>query len=163
MDKKELLNDIQKSFSDVALEDGIGIWEAVAIDNYLVGNEYKLLKSKDERFEWNKITFDNTLQFEWSFPFWDAKGTTFILPKVLQLALMLEEENDDQIPDWQYILAGICQRKQHHLFNDKQKNTIQNFLNYQKQKSPKNDWDEYDLLAFDDLIERLSEENLKKI
>ena len=39
-------------------------------------------------------------------------------------------------------------------FNYKQKNTIQNFLNYQKQKSPKNDWDEYDLLAFDDLIER---------
>lgn len=154
MDKNELMNDIQNSFRDVALEDGIGIWEAEAIDNYLVGNEYELLKCKDERVDWNNITFDYTNQFEMTFAFWDAKGTTFILPKVLQLALMLEEENEDQIPDWQYILEGICQRKQQHLFNDKQKNTIQNFLNYQKQKSPKNDWDEYDLLAFDDLIER---------
>ncbi len=154
MDKTELLNDIQKSFSDVALEDGIGIWEAEAIDNYLVGNEYELLKSNDERVDWNNITFDYTIQFEMTFAFWDAKGTKFILPKVLQLALMLEEENEHQIPDWQYILEGICQRKQQHLFNYKQKNTIQNFLNYQKQKSPKNDWDEYDLLAFDDLIER---------
>ncbi|WP_407404116.1 DUF6714 family protein [Chryseobacterium sp.] len=148
------MNDIQNSFRDVALEDGIGIWEAEAIDNYLVGNEYELLKCKDERVDWNNITFDYTNQFEMTFAFWDAKGTTFILPKVLQLALMLEEENEDQIPDWQYILEGICQRKQQHLFNDKQKNTIQNFLNYQKQKSPKNDWDEYDLLAFDYLIER---------
>lgn len=154
MDKNELMNDIQNSFRDVALEDGIGIWEAEAIDNYLVGNEYELLKSKDERVDWNNITFDYTNQFEMTFAFWDAKGTTFILPKVLQLALMLEEENEDQIPDWQYILEGICQRKQQHLFNDKQKNTIHNFINYQRQKSPKNDWDEYGLLAFDDLIQR---------
>lgn len=154
MDKNELMNDIQNSFRDVALEDGIGIWEAEAIDNYLVGNEYELLRSKDERVDWNNITFDYTNQFEMTFAFWDAKGTKFILPKVLQLALMFEEENEDQIPDWQYILAGICQRQQQHLFNDKQKNTIQNFINYQKQKSAKNEWDEYDLLAFDDLIER---------
>ena len=154
MNKKELLNDIQKSFSDVALEDGIGIWEAEAIDNYLVGNEYELLKSNDERVDWNNITFDYTNQFEMTFAFWDAKGTTFILPKVLQLALMLEEENEEQIPDWQYILAGICQREQQHLFNDKQKNTILHFLNYQKQKSAENEWDECDSLALDSLIER---------
>lgn len=135
MNKEQLLDLLQNNFKEIVLAEGIGIWEAEAIDNYLVGQEYENLKSKDERVDWNKISFDFTSQFEWTFPFWDTKGTLFILPKVLQITLLLEDTNEDQLPDWQYILNGIYEKGWQTIFSQEQKDTIVHFLDYQKKRT----------------------------
>ena len=57
MKLEELKKEIEIAFADVKLEDGIGYYEAAAIDDYLSANskEYKALKAKDERQDWKKM------------------------------------------------------------------------------------------------------------
>lgn len=78
------------AFADVTLGDGIGFWEANAIDDYLlpISEEYLTEKALDERFDFRKV-FDFIEKYE-SYPsnihcFMDAKGLHFYLPVFLLL------------------------------------------------------------------------------
>ena len=78
------------AFADVTLGDGIGFWEANAIDDYLLptSEEYLKEKEKDERFDFRKV-FEFVEKFD-DYPsnihcFMDAKGLYFHLPVMLLL------------------------------------------------------------------------------
>ncbi len=86
------------AFADVTLGDGIGFYEANAIDDYLLPTFEEYLKEKalDERFDFRKV-FDFVEKFE-SYPsnihcFMDAKGLHFYLP----VFLLLSDEDYKQI------------------------------------------------------------------
>jgi hypothetical protein len=78
------------AFADVTLGEGIGFWEADAIDDHLLptSEEYLIAKVQDERLDFRKV-FDFVAKFE-SYPsqihcFMDAKGLHFHLPVILLL------------------------------------------------------------------------------
>lgn len=79
------------AFADVTLDDGIGFWEADALDDHLLptSKEYLIAKAQDERFDFRKV-FDFVEKFD-VYPsqihcFMDAKGLHFYLPVHLLLA-----------------------------------------------------------------------------
>lgn len=76
--------EIYSAFKDVKLEDGIGYYEAGALDNYLQPSDekYKLEKAKDERDDWRELLTDiREVDFVSDrHCFMDAKGLRFYLP-----------------------------------------------------------------------------------
>jgi hypothetical protein len=87
---EKIKQQIFKAFADVKLEDGIGYYEAGAIDDYLKPTDaaYIAEKARDEREDWTKVfamlesegmhNFDNDKS-----SFMDAKGLHFHLPILL--------------------------------------------------------------------------------
>ena len=81
---QKIETEIYSAFKYVALEDGIGYYEAEAIDNFWHPSEsrYQAEREKDERFDWTKLLDDFSNNHLGSFPhcFMDAKGLRFYLP-----------------------------------------------------------------------------------
>ena len=93
--KSQIIREIYRAFENVTLEDGVGLWEGLAQDNYLQGKEYENLKVKDERLDWQKIPIVDIYKCSSSISFHDAKGMRFHLGLYLLFALdvFLEEED----------------------------------------------------------------------
>lgn len=76
------------AFADVRLGEGIGLWEADAIDDYLspTDEKYIIAREKDERLDFRKVynsAKKSNLDY-WYGPFYmDAKGLHFFLPNLL--------------------------------------------------------------------------------
>lgn len=89
---------IYKAFKNVTLDDGIGFWEAKAMDDYFSpeSQEYQEERAKDERTDWRKVVqlFDNTEEnYNSAVPsFMDVKGLRFFLPVLLSLGYFGELE-----------------------------------------------------------------------
>ncbi len=90
MKLEKLKKEIEIAFADVKLGNGIGYYEAAAIDDYLRVNskEYQNLKAKDEREDWRKtLVFvrdkDKNFLDSFRYHFMDAEGLHFFLPILL--------------------------------------------------------------------------------
>lgn len=95
--KAQLIGEIYKAFEGVALEEGVGLWEGLALDDRLEGTTaYEQLKAKDERNDWKKIPILRLYECSSSLSFFDAKGMRFHLGLFLLFALdvFLEEEDE---------------------------------------------------------------------
>lgn len=90
------------AFADVRLEDGIGLFEADCVDDYLAADsdEYQRWRAQDERHHWEKVLFlmENRIKGKSfaqiarfhtfsGFTFMDGKGRRFALPYYLLWAL----------------------------------------------------------------------------
>jgi hypothetical protein len=96
--KNKMTPRIDKAFKNVKLYDGIGYWEANAIDDYLSpeSEEYQEEKAKEERDDWRKVVqlFENDDQ-SYNYLancFMDANGLRFFLPVLLTLGYFGEIE-----------------------------------------------------------------------
>lgn len=142
MTKENLINKIQYAFKEVRLDNGIGIWEAQGLDNYASESEILSLRKKDERDDWNKITYQDLADCESSLSFFDAKGMRFCLPKFLIFDI-LEEQVFKEIgilsPDVLFTLAyeidSEYHKKRFSLFNAKQVQSVVFFLEYKLQNT----------------------------
>ena len=90
---------IYKAFKDVKLEDGIGFWEANAMDDYFApeSREYQEERAKDERTDWRKVAemisnWDDENYNSLAHCFMDVKGLRFSLPVLLSLGYFGEIE-----------------------------------------------------------------------
>ncbi len=96
--KTQLIGKIYAAFTGVTLEDGIGIWEGLALDDRLEHTAaYKRLKSKDERLDWQKIPVIDLYKCSSSISFHDAKGMRFNLGLYLLFALNVFEDEEDKL------------------------------------------------------------------
>ena len=83
MTKEKLKTKIRTAFKAVELEDGIGLWEAQGVDDYADKKTILKLREKDERKNWNNISYKELAICESSLSFFDAKGMRFYLPQFL--------------------------------------------------------------------------------
>ena len=89
---------IYKAFKNVTLNDGIGFWEANAMDDYFSpeSEEYQEERAKDERNDWRKVVqlIENPEENYNSAvsSFMDVKGLRFFLPVLLSLGYFGELE-----------------------------------------------------------------------
>ncbi len=82
MTNKELIQLIREAFQGVTLGDGIGLWEAQAIDDYAEADRPRL-REQDEKLDWSKIDFETLIRCDSSLSFFDADGMRFHLPAFL--------------------------------------------------------------------------------
>ena len=68
------------AFQDVELGDGIGLWEAQAIDDYESKDVQQEARKKDEKADWRKISGNDLFRCDSSLSFMDAKGMRFHVP-----------------------------------------------------------------------------------
>ena len=86
MEWKKIEKEIYTAFTDIKLQNGIGYYEAGAIDDYFKSTdaEYIEEKNRDERHDWTKLISEfKDIGFTSRHCFMDAKGLLFFLPVLL--------------------------------------------------------------------------------
>ena len=80
MKKEDVLIEIKTAFSSVVLGNGIGLWEAQAIDDYEPKKVQIKNRKKDEKEDWSLISHNDLQRCHSSLSFFDADGMRFHLP-----------------------------------------------------------------------------------
>jgi len=81
------MNAIEGAFRDVHLGEGIGIFEAWAIDCCVSDKQRKMARARDERVDWTKITDSELEEHSSSLCFMDPDGIRFALPAYMRFAI----------------------------------------------------------------------------
>jgi len=89
MNIETLLSEIESAFFEVGLEDGVGLYQAEAIDNYRPEQEIEIAKSKDRGAfrSWKAIPSDLLEKHYSALCFVDSKGLRFLLPAYMTYTL----------------------------------------------------------------------------
>jgi len=134
MTKEKLILNIKNAFTNVQLEEGIGIWEGQGVDDYADAKTMAELRNKDERNNWENITYKDLVTCQSSLHFFDAKGMRFCLPPFLIFSLLSNEIYKQQgihAPDLIFTLSNQLneeyQLNRFSLFNKAQ---IQSVIHY---------------------------------
>ena len=127
IDKIYLISKISEAFKDVTLEDGIGLSEANAIDDYKDEQFRMECKKKDEKFNWNAISSALLNEFYCSLSFFDAKGMRFHLP-----AFMIAEIKDEYKfgLSFPFTMLSDYSKSQFSLLTKNQRDAVKLFLEY---------------------------------
>ena len=126
MRKEDILNEIKAAFSDVALGNGIGLWEAQAIDDYETKEVQKNNREKDEKEDWSLLSYDELQRCHSSLSFFDANGMRFHLPAFIIASL------DNKVDDPIFHLTQLDDYAKSKLttLNHAQKQAIIRYLNW---------------------------------
>ncbi|MFK7977139.1 MAG: DUF6714 family protein [Halioglobus sp.] len=95
MDKSSVEKEIRSAFRGVKLGDGIGLFEAQAIDDYQCEKVQKEWRKRDQKEAWSLIAYRDLQRCRSSLCFFDADGMRFHLPAYIIGSL--HEEVDDLI------------------------------------------------------------------
>ncbi|MBX2868390.1 MAG: hypothetical protein KTR18_06920 [Acidiferrobacterales bacterium] len=84
---RKIRETIEVAFDRVELGEGIGLWQAQAIDDYASKEDILKARLRDEKTDWRKLKGKELIRCHSSLSFFDADGMRFHLP-----AFMLSEE-----------------------------------------------------------------------
>ncbi len=87
-----LLELLDKAFSGVRLEDGIGLLEGDAVDEGKPKKDRDAARAADEREDWRLITGEDLSRHYWCITRLDGKGMRFLMPAFLRAILKGEFE-----------------------------------------------------------------------
>ena len=120
-------NEIKATFEGVVLGEGIGLWQAQAIDDHETKEAQLKARERDEKTDWLAIPDDDISSCESSLSFVDAEGMRFLIP-----AFILVELSGKTSGGAIYSLsqAVIVFPERFHLFNAAQKRAIVSFLEF---------------------------------
>ncbi len=93
--QKLISNQIAEAFSGVVLGNGIGLYEAQALDDYKTNEVVKKYRKKDEKEHWKLLHPEELQKCHSSLSFFDADGMRFHLPAFIIASL--ENEVDDPL------------------------------------------------------------------
>jgi len=135
MNRSSLIKDIEKAFNDVVLENGVGIFEAEAIDDYADDNEVKKQRAKDRETwdRWQDIPDEIISKYYSVLCFVDPQGMKFLLPAYMRFALKRYDiDASASIDSTIYALdRGLESFKgDPEILSENQKSTIAKFLKY---------------------------------
>ncbi|MGL6074036.1 MAG: DUF6714 family protein [Fimbriiglobus sp.] len=123
---QDLISRIEVAFDQVELDDGIGMYEADAIDTGYYGGHVRHL---DERHDWRKILTDPQAPAKliWAFVFVDSKGFRFLLAPLMILSLQGRVPLDNMVLDY---FQEYSQRvhEQGQLLNHVQRHLVVDYL-----------------------------------
>ena len=125
--------EIESSFRGVALEDGIGIFEAEALDACVSDAVREKTRRRDQRDSWESIPDETISQHFSVLCFMDQKGLRFHLPAYMRFAVRNYETSDSASVD--SVIYALCRapqsvEKDWPLFSEKQRATIAKFLKF---------------------------------
>jgi hypothetical protein len=134
MESEELINEasilvdaVSKAFETVVLGNGVGLFQAQAIDGHRLESEKAAARAKDEKNDWRLIPVQNLNKCYSSLHFFDSEGMRFHLPAYLT-AYLKGECNFDL----EFCLTHISEytKEQFNLLNVQQREAIRGVLYY---------------------------------
>jgi len=126
MNKDQIIESIKTAFRDVKLGDGIGLWEAQAIDDYKSEDVQRKKREADEKDDWLSFTPDILQRCHSSLSFFDANGMRFHLPAFIIGSL--KGEVDD--PVFHLSQLDDCARSKLTALSDEQRNAVVKYLGW---------------------------------
>ena len=125
---ERLYTEITTAFAEVALGDGVGLWEAQAIDDYAEPTVRRSARERDEKHDWSVIPAKDLDECYSSPSFFDPEGMRFHLP-----ALMLADLSGSSQIDVTFFLTRLddWSLEKFQLLNDAQRNAVRRFLEFQ--------------------------------
>lgn len=133
MNASELVREIESSFKCVELGDGIGIFEAEAIDGCVSDIAREKERRKDQREHWESIPDEVIAQHYSVLSFMDQKGLRFHLPAYMRFAVRNFAISNSASVD--AVIYALCKdpktvEEEWVLFEDRQKATVASFLKF---------------------------------
>ena len=89
-----LLANLQTAFSDVKLEDGVGLLESLELESRSSLDERQMARSQDEKTNWQALSGSMLAGTFACFAFLDQKGMRFYLPAFLRAEVLGELTED---------------------------------------------------------------------
>ncbi|MCY0964084.1 DUF6714 family protein [Parathalassolituus penaei] len=123
----EIIKVITSVFDSVVLGNGVGLFQAQAIDDYKSEAEQQESRLSDEKQDWRLISIADLNKCNSSLSFFDAEGMRFHLPAFL--VAELKGEYDFGIDFCLAHLSGY-RESQFLLLNAEQRASIRELLNY---------------------------------
>lgn len=87
MDKETVAHHIKSAFAEVTLGNGIGLWEAQAIDDYETEEVQQRNRDRDEKEQWSRLSCKDLQRCHSSLSFFDAEGMRFHVPAYIVASL----------------------------------------------------------------------------
>ena len=146
----DLRSRICTAFEGVTLGGGIGLYQAQGIDDHDSDETCRMLRERDEKDNWQRITSEDLNKCYSSLSFFDAEGLRFHLP-----AYLLADLNGDYMFDMISEFTNWCdhKRQQYSLLSHTQIEAVSDYLRLIQNK-PGN-W--LDVHKIDFTLENLSE------
>ena len=126
MNKENVLKEIRSAFSGVSLCNGIGLWEAQAIDDYESKEAQDRNREKDEKEDWSLLSSEDLQRCHSSLSFFDADGMRFHLPAYIVASI------DNQVDDPIFSLTHLSDYSKSQLttLNQVQRRAIAAYLKW---------------------------------
>lgn len=128
MNRDQLITKIESSFNGVTLINGIGIFEAEAIDNYETTEVRKIEREKDIRDHWQSIPDDVIGQYYSVLSFMDDNGLKFALPAYMRFATKYYDTSASASID--SVIYTLANQRNWEFLSNEQKETIADFLSF---------------------------------
>jgi len=124
---EEIIEMITSAFGSVILGNGIGLFQAQAIDDYKSEEEEQASRESDEKLDWRLISFSDLNKCNSSLSFFDAEGMRFHLP-----AFLVAELKGEYNFGIEFCLTYLSEYResQFSLLNTEQRESIRKLLNY---------------------------------
>lgn len=136
-EKDTITQVIKEAFAGVQLSSGVGLYEAVGLDDYASDEERRVLREKDEHYRWENIPMSSLSKCYSSLSFFDAAGMRFHLPAYMLAEIRSPYFSNANI---QYCLCGSVEKnsgilkshseRQFSLLNKKQRAAVALFLEF---------------------------------
>ena len=126
MAKEDVIKEIKSAFSGVVLANGIGLWEAQAIDDYESQEVQNKNREKDEKDDWSLLSNDELQRCHSSLSFFDADGMRFHLPAYIVASM--DNKVDD--PIFHFTQLDDYAKSRLPTLNHAQKQAIVMYLNW---------------------------------
>lgn len=125
MNSHELMQIIINAFQNVKLEEGIGLSEGNAIDDYETDEVKALCRANDEKENWQNISSADLNKYNYSLSYFDAKGMRFHLP-----AFMIAELKGEYFSGMAFALTHLSDyaKSQFELLSEDQRKVVREFL-----------------------------------
>ena len=93
----ELVQQIERAFAGVALENGVGLFESQALDDRLEPEQCAAVRARDEKSDWHTIAVLDLYRCSTCLSFFDAKGMRFHLPQIMLFSLGVYAEEHERL------------------------------------------------------------------
>lgn len=122
-----IIKTIEKAFDTVELGNGVGLFQAQAIDDYKSEAEQQKSRLNDEKQDWRLISIADINKCYSSLSFFDAEGMRFHIPAYLTAELKGEYNFG-----LEFCLTHLSEysKSQFSLLNAEQREAIREVLNY---------------------------------
>ena len=123
---QELKDQIVAAFGDVELGQGIGLYQAQAIDDYETEELQQRYRESDEKKDWINIPHEELQRCNSSLSFFDAEGMRFHLPAFIITSI------EDKVDNCIFYLTQNSEfvKSKFVVFNELQRQCIRSYLSW---------------------------------
>lgn len=123
-----LIDAIERAFANVKLDDGIGVFEAEALDDCVSDKLLARARAKDIGDDWRALSDDVISEHYSAMAFMDQKGLRYAIPAYMRFAVRYWKTSNSASVD--HVIYTLARDEDWDFLTEEQKQVIADFLRY---------------------------------